>query len=424
MENEENKVEGKKKTNKKIGIIVLVASIAIIIAIVVIVCFITNNNEDGNNNIIEDNSQEVEDKIKPIITGFTNKEIIVGEEINILDGIKAEDDRDGEVEVSYEGEVDNSKPGEYTIKLIAKDRSNNVSEESFIITVKEKENNTEEVTDNEENKEEKVTSNEESKSQEAKSENSEVKSDVTADTQKPQTSNSKNDKTATSSNTQSTTKTETNSNAQTVAKPTKVDTKTEEKIEKTETKYGVKIETIKTTIYDVYSDGSKKEVKSSTRTNYDKTNYKATTNELLAEAKTLKSSNSGLINGVLKYVNQYREEANSKEVNGSKNRKTLTLDGNLTTAACARAMEMAYSGKFSHTRPNGSTCFSILNEMGISYYMCAENIASGQTSAASVSKSWKNSSGHYANMIGEGYTKIGIGVIKLNGVYYWVQLFT
>ena len=214
------------------------------------------------------------------------------------------------------------------------------------------------------------------------------------------------------------------SNSTQVNKPILNGTDTQRELTKTETKYGVKINTYTTTMYSIYSDGSRVVESTTTDIEYDKSNYKASTSELLAEAKSLKSSNSSLINGVLGYVNQYRKEANEKGVNKITNRKNLKLNSDLTVAACARAIEMAYGDKFSHTRPNGSSCFTILDEMGISYMMCGENVAYGQTSAKSVSTAWKNSQGHYENMIEEGFTKIGIGVIKLDGTYYWVQLFT
>ena len=250
------------------------------------------------------------------------------------------------------------------------------------------------------------------------------------------TSTSKNKNTAnTNSNTNKNTNTTSNNNKNTntnnnnnkssnTAKVTKTGTDESKELTKSETKYGVKINTYTIKKYDVYSDGSKKETKSSTTTEYDRTGYKASTSELLPEARSLKSSNSSLINGVLKYVNEYRKEANEKQIDGVTDRKDLTLDSNLTVAACARAIEMAYSKKFSHTRPDGRTCFTILNDMNIGYNASGENIPSGRSTAKAVSEGWKNSSGHYANMINKNYGKIGIGVINLQGTYYWVQLFT
>lgn len=212
------------------------------------------------------------------------------------------------------------------------------------------------------------------------------------------------------------TKQETSKKEETPVKkePTIVKTEEEKKLTKSETKYGLTTNTYTVTTYNVYSDGSKTEKSSQTKT--EKTgDFSATTAELLPEARQLKSQNASLINGVLGYVNDYRTEAKVEKI---------TLDAKLTEAACARAMEMAYTKKMSHTRPSGKSCFTILNDMSISYMACGENIAMGQRSAKAVATSWRNSEGHYKNMISTAYGKIGIGVMNYEGTYYWCQLFT
>lgn len=205
--------------------------------------------------------------------------------------------------------------------------------------------------------------------------------------------------------------------------PYKTKTETLKELTKTEIKYGVIISTYTTSTYDLYSDGSKI-VKSSYNTmEYDRTNYNATTSELLPEAGTARNQYSSWINQVFKNVNAYRQEANNNSVDNITSRSNLSLSEDLCVAACARAVEMAYSSKFSHTRPNGSKCYSILKEMNISYSTAGENIAYGYSSADSASEGWKNSAGHYSNMISPDFSKIGIGVFKLEETYYWVQLF-
>ena len=225
------------------------------------------------------------------------------------------------------------------------------------------------------------------------------------------------------------TNTQTNNSNQTAPEPETVKpiltgTEEEKKLTDTVTKYGVKINTYTTTMYNVYSDGSKI-VKNTTSTiEYDRANYSATTSELLSEAKSARSKYASMINKVVTNVNKYRNEANLSNVNGISNRDNVVMDEQLCIAACVRAVEMAYSTKHSHTRPNGTQCYTVLNEMGISYSAAGENIASGYTTADSVSNGWKNSSGHYKNMISEEFSKIGVGVCKIDDVYYWVQLFT
>lgn len=196
---------------------------------------------------------------------------------------------------------------------------------------------------------------------------------------------------------------------------TKVDTTTEKNLVEENYQYGIKISTYEVITYDVYSDGSKKETKRVTSYEYDRSTYNATTSDLKAEATAQASKNSAIINEVLTYVNELRREVGASP---------LILDNNLTIAANVRALEMGYAAKFSHTRPNGNNCFTVLNDLNISYGGAGENIAYGQTSAASVIKTWKNSQGHYDNMVSTSFTKIGIGYFKYNGNPYWVQLFT
>ncbi len=205
--------------------------------------------------------------------------------------------------------------------------------------------------------------------------------------------------------------------------PHKIKTETSTDLTKTETKYGVIIKTYTTNIYDIYSDGSKKILSSSSKIEYDRTNYNATTAELLPEARTVQSQYSSIINQVFNKTNSYRQEANVNSVNSITNRNNLSLNENLCVAACARAIEIAYSSKFSHTRPNGTKCYTILKEMNISYRTAGENISYGYSSADAVCEGWKNSQGHYENMILPDFSQIGIGVFKMEGTLYWVQIF-
>ena len=100
----------------------------------------------------------------------------------------------------------------------------------------------------------------------------------------------------------------------------------------------------------------------------------------------------------------------------------LTYDVSLGRAADIRAVEI--KKLFSHTRPNGTSCFTVLDEIGYSYRGAGENIAYGQRSPEEVMTAWMNSEGHRANILGENYTHIGIGVYESGGVIYWSQMFS
>ena len=108
-------------------------------------------------------------------------------------------------------------------------------------------------------------------------------------------------------------------------------------------------------------------------------------------------------------LNKYRK---------AKRIKALKRSAKLEKIAQIRAKEL--EKKFSHTRPNGKKGLSLIK--GNVYK--GENIAMGQTSCAQVSKAWYNSKGHRANMMNKHFKKVGIAAFKIDGVTYWVQVFS
>ncbi len=92
------------------------------------------------------------------------------------------------------------------------------------------------------------------------------------------------------------------------------------------------------------------------------------------------------------------------------------------TMATQRAYELSIN--CSHYRPDGTLCSTILSEYGVTTNTVGENIAYGYTSAAQVVNAWMNSEGHRANILDSDYSNIGIACVKVDGVYYWEQLFT
>lgn len=103
----------------------------------------------------------------------------------------------------------------------------------------------------------------------------------------------------------------------------------------------------------------------------------------------------------------------------------LTLSDSLSDVAQLRANEIVKS--YSHTRPNGTSPFTAIQEAGISSRGRAmgENIAAGQKSPASVMDDWMSSDGHRKNILNENFSFIGIGYVKAPSGYghYWVQMF-
>ena len=99
----------------------------------------------------------------------------------------------------------------------------------------------------------------------------------------------------------------------------------------------------------------------------------------------------------------------------------LTQDSGATQVAHLRAKEIVQS--FSHTRPNGSSCFTAASELGVSYRSAGENIAYGYPTPEAVVNGWMNSEGHRKNILSSSFGKIGIGCYESGGVLYWSQFF-
>lgn len=101
----------------------------------------------------------------------------------------------------------------------------------------------------------------------------------------------------------------------------------------------------------------------------------------------------------------------------------LTLNATLCTAAQLRARELPT--QFAHTRPDGTQCFTVLDQVGQNYRTAGENIAAGQTSPAQVMSDWMNSPGHRRNILDASFTQLGVGYLQTDSGYgeYWVQLF-
>ena len=116
---------------------------------------------------------------------------------------------------------------------------------------------------------------------------------------------------------------------------------------------------------------------------------------------------------MLTYVNLIRAQ------NGY---ESLAMYDALNQAALLRSKEI--QTVFDHTRPDGTSCITAIEQYGIPYMTAGENIAWGQPDVPSVLQTWWNSPGHQANMLNPYFQLLGPGVSENNGTYYWVQLFT
>lgn len=103
----------------------------------------------------------------------------------------------------------------------------------------------------------------------------------------------------------------------------------------------------------------------------------------------------------------------------------LTLCRPVTKAASDYAKVMAERSWFDHTGPDGSEPWDRMTAAGYAYRAAGENIAAGQESVAAVMEAWRDSPGHYANIISRTFTHLGVGRATSKDDYgiYWVQNF-
>lgn len=103
--------------------------------------------------------------------------------------------------------------------------------------------------------------------------------------------------------------------------------------------------------------------------------------------------------------------------------QNLSLSATLMDGAAIRAQEI--TNYFSHTRPDGTNCTTVIENTYPSSYN-GENIAAGYYSAEDVINGWMNSTGHRENILRSSYSELGVGLAyDANSVYgyHWVQLF-
>ena len=99
----------------------------------------------------------------------------------------------------------------------------------------------------------------------------------------------------------------------------------------------------------------------------------------------------------------------------------LKLADDLQQASAIRARELVQN--FSHTRPDGSDCFTVMQRRGRTW---GENIAAGYPSASETVEQWMNSAGHRKNILNPNFKELGVGYTYENHStyhHYWVQLF-
>lgn len=150
------------------------------------------------------------------------------------------------------------------------------------------------------------------------------------------------------------------------------------------------------------ADGIMTEIRQFASVDYEESNPKVTVHISGTE-------NYSYANEVLALVNQERAR---------RGLSPLKPDQALMETAMQRAAELAMY--YSHTRPDGTKCFTATSRGT----RRAENIAVGYPSPQAAVAAWISSPGHLANMTDSEMVSIGIGCFQdSGGIWHWVQFF-
>ncbi|WP_027108305.1 CAP domain-containing protein [Lacticigenium naphthae] len=123
---------------------------------------------------------------------------------------------------------------------------------------------------------------------------------------------------------------------------------------------------------------------------------------------------------IFEQLNQLREE---------KGLPILTSQSQLKVAGDIRAKETEES--FSHTRPDGRDPFTVLKEDTVqyNYRLAGENLGMAtyfgdeESMAKLLFEGWRESQGHYENMIHPDFREVGIGIHFDGEILYATQIF-
>lgn len=133
-----------------------------------------------------------------------------------------------------------------------------------------------------------------------------------------------------------------------------------------------------------------------------------------AQACTKPANAAALGAEMIQWINQQRQ---------AKGLGQLEPSSKLAAAAQGHACDMALRGYFEHQRPGGGPKLGARVEAtGYRFSTVAENIA--KTGAADVARTadlWRNSSGHWANILKPNVAEIGMGLATRDGQTYWVM---
>ncbi len=117
--------------------------------------------------------------------------------------------------------------------------------------------------------------------------------------------------------------------------------------------------------------------------------------------------------GVLAYATNMSSAALLQATNAERikaGQSDLSSNAQLTSAAQAKANDMAARNYWSHVTPDGVQPWWFVTNAGYDYTATGENLAYGFSTGQATVIGWMNSPGHRANILTSGYQDVGFGV--------------
>lgn len=100
----------------------------------------------------------------------------------------------------------------------------------------------------------------------------------------------------------------------------------------------------------------------------------------------------------------------------------LRAEARLGQAAQGHACDMAVRGYFGHQRAGGPDFSARVKATGYRFRTAAENIAKvGAPDVSRATTVWRDSAGHWRNILNPQVSEIGVGVATAGGQVYWVM---
>ncbi|HSX33854.1 MAG TPA: CAP domain-containing protein [Candidatus Saccharimonadales bacterium] len=116
---------------------------------------------------------------------------------------------------------------------------------------------------------------------------------------------------------------------------------------------------------------------------------------------------------VLGYATNLSASALLSETNAQREQNQLgdvKLNNQLTSAAQAKASDMAARDYWAHNTPGGQTPWTFITTAGYNYQTAGENLAYGFDSSDDTTTAWMNSPEHRANILNNTYVDVGFGI--------------